>query len=470
MTLLNDLFETLGRRAQPENVAGLILRGMGDHLANAEKKLLAKATRQAWWVSSMPQVFWKPTGMQRQTRVATVLIPVVATPADPARPDDMLDYVGRLGQTVGRPLGSLDFKRDRLNREARRAAGLGDLSKRQYNKRFRLLARMEKKARKLAREWTKAELLQVAKSRLACRLTVADLGGDLDTAAFVAYLTATLNRRSVFTAGSQERAYDEIADLLLGRVKRSATAAWWAVAHVLPDADVVARLDDEHKGRLLGLWHAALAAAADILKGVDAACAVNRQTMVVRRGNDSSTWNAAAGAWNKVREGYVAVLYALGAEEVWERQCLGKVPRLMAGDVTAWHMRSGEEICHPDVKVWALLPPPWEVLEGRAGRTRQNVEAACKLCGVDPVKSGWTAPRPGGREAAAFAPTPELVHGVAVTSPALAAVLRKAGWFSGKAARPLPEGTPAVDVVRDDKGFALSARPEVESPAETERG
>jgi hypothetical protein len=62
-----------------------------------------------------------------------------------------------------------------------------------------------------------------------------------------------------------------------------------------------------------------------------------------------------------------------------------------------------------------------------------------------------------------------LVHGVAVTSPALAAVLRKAGWFSGKSTRPLPEGTPAVDVVRDDKGFALSARPEVPSPAETER-
>jgi hypothetical protein len=148
---------------------------------------------------------------------------------------------------------------------------------------------MERKARKMAREWTKAELLQVAKSRLACRLTVADLNGDLDTAAFVAYLTATLNRRSVFTAGPQERAYDEIADMLLARVKRSPAASWWAVAHVLPDADVVARLDDEDKGQLLGLWHAALVAAAGILREVDAACPINRQTMVVRRGNDSST-------------------------------------------------------------------------------------------------------------------------------------------------------------------------------------
>jgi hypothetical protein len=470
MTPLQDLFDTLSRRLPPEAVARLILDRIGDRLPDAEKRLLTKATRPAWWASSMSQDFWKPVGMERQAQVAAALAPSVPVPGDTRRPDLMLDYVRRLGETVARPLGHLDFKRDRLNREARRAAGLGELSKRQYNKRFRLLARMEKKARKLAREWTKAELLQVAKSRLACRLTPADLNGDLDTAAFIAYLTATLNRRSVFTAGAQERAYDEVADMLLARVKQSPAAGWWAVAHVLPDADVVARLDDEHRGRLLGLWHAALVAAAGILQEVDAACPVNRQTMVVRRGNDSSTWNAAAGAWNKTREGYVAVLYALGADAVWEAQCLGKVPRLMAGDVTAWHMASGDDVSHPDVKVWAALPPPWEVLEGRASCTKDVVEAVCRQHGVDPVKSGWTAPRPGGRQAAAFRPTPELVHGVAVTSPALAAVLRKAGWFSGKAARPLPEETPAVDVVRDAQGFALSARPEVESPAETEPG
>jgi hypothetical protein len=469
MSLVHDLFQTLGRRARPEDVAGLIRHGMADRLSDAEKKLLARAARRAWWASSMPEHFWTPAGMERQARVAATLIPAVAAPEDTSQPDAMLDYVNQLGGAVGGRVGSLDFRHDRLNREARRAAGLGHLSKRQYNKRFRLLARMENKARKLAREWAKADLLQVAKSRLACRLTLDDLN-DVDTAAFVAYLTATLNRRSVFTAGSQERAYDEVAAMLLRRVRASAAAGWWAVAHVLPDADVVAYLTEEQKGRLLGLWHAALITAADVLRGVDAACAINRRTMVVRRGNDSSTWNAAAGAWNKVREGYATVLYALGAEEVWERQCLGKVPRLMAGDVTAWHLFGGDDVCHPDVKVWAALPPPWEVLAGRAVCTRQDVEAACRAHGVDPVKAGWTAPRPGGRQAVAFSPTPELVHGVAVTSPALAAVLRKAGWFSGKAARPLPEGAPAVEVVRDDQGFALSARPVVRSPTGPERG
>lgn len=469
MTLLNDLFDTLGRRVLPEKVAALISEGLAGGLSPAEQRLLAGAQRPGGGASSMSQDFWKPAGMDRQLGVAASLVPAVPAPADRTRPEALLDYVGRMEETLGVRPGNLDFKRDRLNREARRAAGLGEMSKRQYNKRFRLLARMDRKARKLAREWTRAELFQVAKSRLACRLTPEDFCGDLDTAAFVAYLTATLNRRSVFTAGPQERAYDEVADLLRRRLQASATASWWAVAHVLPDADVVARLTEGQKGRLLGLWHAALVTAAGFLRDVDAAGPVNRRTMVVRRGNDSSTWNAAAGAWNKVREGYVAVLYALGAGEVWERQCLGKVPRLMAGDVTAWHRAGGDEVSHPDVKVWASLPPPWEVLEGRAACSLDDVEAACRAHGVDPVKGGWTAPRPGGRPAAPFCPTPELVHGVAVTSPALAALLRKAGWFSGKAAAPLPEGTPAVEVVRDGQGFALSARPEVKSPAETER-
>jgi hypothetical protein len=47
------------------------------------------------------------------------------------------------------------------------------------------------------------------------------------------------------------------------------------------------------------------------------------------------------------------------------------------------------------------------------------------------------------------------VHGVAVSDPALAALLRKAGWFSGKAAKPVDV---AVVVERDPTGAALEAR------------
>jgi hypothetical protein len=53
-----------------------------------------------------------------------------------------------------------------------------------------------------------------------------------------------------------------------------------------------------------------------------------------------------------------------------------------------------------------------------------------------------------------FHPTPELVHGVEVSSPGLAKVLRDTGWFSGKRAGP---GEGAAVVERDAHGFAIRA-------------
>jgi hypothetical protein len=104
--------------------------------------------------------------------------------------------------------------------------------------------------------------------------------------------------------------------------------------------------------------------------------------------------------------------------------------RLMAADVAAWH-RSADGKLHPDTVVWATLPPPWDVLTGWEACTRSDVEKACRNAGVDAEKNGWVGPRPSPR-AVAFRPTPELVHGVAVSNPYLADWLRRAGAFSGK--------------------------------------
>jgi hypothetical protein len=86
---------------------------------------------------------------------------------------------------------------------------------------------------------------------------------------------------------------------------------------------------------------------------------------------------------------------------------------------------------HADTLVWQALPSPWLVLRGEASCTRADIEAACEVHGVDPQKTGWAKARP--RTAVAeFRPTPELVHGVAVSNPYLAAYLRRLGVFSGK--------------------------------------
>jgi hypothetical protein len=75
------------------------------------------------------------------------------------------------------------------------------------------------------------------------------------------------------------------------------------------------------------------------------------------------------------------------------------------------------------------------------------------------VKNGWTA-LPPERKVAAFRPTPELVHGVTVSNPQLAAALRKAGWFSGKRAVSLSEEQGSVRVYYDRHGFVLGAEDE----------
>ncbi|MGW3044904.1 hypothetical protein ACWC9T_33810, partial [Kitasatospora sp. NPDC001159] len=162
-------------------------------------------------------------------------------------------------------------------------------------------------------------------------------------------------------------------------------------------------------------------------------CPLERDTMIVRRGNDSSTWNQAAQAWNTARAHWLALLTELDRVEVLDRICPGKVPRLMAADVAYWHRMSGGGL-HPDTYVWAELPLPWEVLRGEKECPRSLVEAVCARHGVDPVAGAWTAPRPAA-EAVAFRRTPELVHGVAVTDPLMASALRSAGIFSGKGKR-----------------------------------
>lgn len=218
----------------------------------------------------------------------------------------------------------------------------------------------------------------------------------------------------------------------------------------MPDAEVVRHLTDEQKGVLLGRWWDLLTAMAKELGTIHAETNFDRAKMIVSKGDDSTTWNQVAGAWNKAREQWVSILHALGADDVLDVLCPGKVMRLMAADVAYLHRRKGGDV-HPDTVVWSVLPPPWQVVTGDIACTRAMVTDACRRIGVDPAS--WVTPR-AERRAVAFTPTPELVHGVAVTSPGLALVLRKAGVFSGKAVA--FGSVPANAIIeRDEHGAAL---------------
>jgi hypothetical protein len=148
--------------------------------------------------------------------------------------------------------------------------------------------------------------------------------------------------------------------------------------------------------------------------------------MVVRRGNDSSTWNEAAGAFNKARDGWLNTLHVLQMDDVLDVCAPGKAMRLMAADV-AWGHRNFGEGLDPDTKVWNALPKPWEVMDGTKRCNRTTIEKACAA--ADTKHGGWIKPRE--VVAVPFKPTPELVHGVVCSDPALAKMLKAAGYFGG---------------------------------------
>ena len=251
-------------------------------------------------------------------KVAHVLF-AVAPPGDPQDVEAVRAYLAAVEKTIGKQVGRNDFKHDRLSAPQRAALGI-DISRRQYNKRFRLTAKIEQKLARRDREVARRGLVLASKSRLASQLTWEQFSSDVPTACFVAYYMARCNLRSIFTTNAQVRPYDTACDAMMKALRKSQSTNWLAVAHVMPDEQVVAKLGEREKGELLGRYYEMLVGAAAFLREVWDAGGISAQTMIVRRGNDSSTWNLMAGAWNKLRDGWFALVQAMGADEVLERR------------------------------------------------------------------------------------------------------------------------------------------------------
>lgn len=466
--MLRQLFDSLQRRPRPEDIAEMIYTAFGDQLTSPELRTLNRAVRgslrrAAHDFTSMMEDFHRPLVPERQSRKADVIFKqgfLARVPGEPGilnivnHPKVFIAKARYLCAQIHKEFGKGDFKADRLNDAARQAKGL-DISRRRYNKLFRFMSRFEKKIETYALELRKYRAGRIAKSNLATEVSWEDFSADPWAAAFAAYFSARSNRRSVFTNQKQDRPYDLICDMLLDRFKRAPSAGGWrTIAQVMPDADVVCHLDSADRLHLFGQWTAILEDLSRLLKQTWEKSGFDRKTMIVRQGDDSSTWNALAGAWNAARQGWLGLVDGIGLWALLETLCPGKVMRLMAADVAYWHRASGGTL-EPDTLVWAELPAPWEVFSGAATLTRAQVEEVCAKHGVDARKKGWTHGRED-REAVEWKPTPELVHGVVVTHPELALVLRRAGWFSGKAAEPIDE---EVEILRDKTGAALQAAP-----------
>lgn len=427
------LFKTLNQRKRPEDVAQMIVDILGDKLNSEQNRIIEKAAQNSlknnfWGYTHMAQEFVQPVGAKRQMNKASQLFNIDIESLDPNNPDHILRLIQTISAVLKKTVGENNFKTDRPNKEQRKAANI-DLSKRAYNKRWRLIKRLENRLLKYSKECTKLEFQKISKHGIIHRVTKENFLKDTDSACFVAYYTARCNLRSEFTVDGQQRPFDEISQMLFQRCLKNTTTNWYLIAHVYPNIEVLTHLSDQQKGELLGTWTSILQDIAKLLKELWQTNDINRQTMIVKKGNDSTTWNNTAGAWNKSRDNWINLIYAIGMDEMLDSICFGKVLRLMAGDVAWWHMSIGNKL-DPNTQVWNKLPLPWEVFDGTAQCNRNTIREVCKMADIDPEKSGWIAPRE--HKVVPFKPTPELVHGVTVHNPFLAQILKQHRYFSGK--------------------------------------
>jgi hypothetical protein len=441
MTTLNPdldwLYQTLQRREQPERIAERALALLGGDAPKsvraAAKPVVAASLFQRFGWSSMSNKFrdvdTADTQIAKGIELADLFLGQKISASSLTG-----DAVARsLSECIHRRDGAANFFVDRLNGEERAAAGL-TLSRRRYNKLFRLAGRIEAKNAEVKKEARKRQLTLIGKSMLACDIAPGDFADKPFTACFIAYFTARSKLRSEATLSGQQKPFDQLSAALLDACAKHEDANWFAIARVFPRDDVLKRLSDDQKGALLGRWYGILVETAALLEAAFQDSGIDLDTMIVRRGNDSTTWNVFAAAWNRARDHWMALVAALGMSQVFEALLPGKCLRLMAGDVAAWHAAIGSGL-HPDTKIWRDLPKPWLVLRGQAICTRSMIEHACATHGVAPQKSGWSAPRPR-NHVSTFRPTPELVHGVSVQNPYLAGMLKRMGRYSGKTFKP----------------------------------
>jgi hypothetical protein len=433
---LHALYGALSERWTTERVARALLAldlGLPPRAVHMLQR--AAGSKRRW--TSMSETFERALAPRAQVAVARGLFPMVPGPRRADDPGALRQYIAALMAALG--VTGTHFAHDRPAR-AHRSGPFR--SKRAFNKRIRFLHRFVAKVARFERMATFERLSRVAKTRLAMLIEREAFLADPRTAAFVAWMTARLGRRSVFTCGSQDRAFDQVAaELLRGLGPK---AHWFTVAQVHPAPEVLAKLSAQDQGRLLGSWHQVMVQAATVLDGLARTGRYDLERFVVRRGNDSSSWNGAAGAFNKAREGWLNTARALGHGAMLDALLPGKALRLMAADVVAWH-RTMKQPLDPDTRVAARLPKPWAVVLGRVPCGRAQVLAACKAEAV--TGRGWFEPRRG--KVARSTLTRELVHGVEVSSPALAATLRRAGAFAGpsKAGRLRAGRVPAFERV-----------------------
>lgn len=436
------LGQSLRRRVPTYEVATDILFLLAGDQLKADSKLykrLAKLSKdRPWWSSFGDDDFDRVDPADTQLKTFHKLFPLRTT-VDPFNVDGLRGLATRAREWLGAV--EFDNAADALI-NFREISPRSGMSRDGLRKRLRFLRRFEEKIARVEDGLSLRQAQMAAKSRLAYQINTTQVD-DL-TLAFVSYLTARSNRRSVFMVGSQSRAKDKIVEGLFELMEENRGTNWFQVALVMPTPKVMSHLTQEELGILIGRSHLVMSSCADHLSVLFEQLPERmRDEMVMVKGVDSSRWNAYAGALNTIRSMWINAVLASTMAPILDSYLPGKAPRLMASDLVWWYRNSGEPL-HADTRMFAAVPRPWDVIHGEASLGREEILAIAKQFGdVDAEKTGWVGPR-APEKAERPEAEPALVHGIIVTDPLLAKSLRRCGVFSGKKLKHLADLPDAI--------------------------
>lgn len=327
---IDRLYASLDSRLRAEDVAALILAS-GQEFTPAEASALRQAARRGNPSAADTPPAPEPLAALRR-RDPYELSAAITDP----------DAVRLIGYGVGEPIfwtatEQADGRLGRLDREVR---GI-KLSRRQYNRGWRVLTKVDARIGKLEVALRSRGLPLAGRAGLAADITADRFRRDPAAGALAAYLAARRRRR--FGGDSP---MDQIARLLLGRLHDGSD--WWLVARVHCSTQVAGRLSPAERAALLSRWSELTVAMAGALRHAwDPA--VDRATMLAAPGAASSTWNIIAQAYNAARSGWLGVVSTLDAP----------APDRDPGKAA---LMTVEESPTTNLAAWTALPPPWEVL------------------------------------------------------------------------------------------------------------
>ncbi len=359
------------RRPMYEDVAEIILDIIGDNLATQDRVLLARAAKksvfkEAWAYKTMAPDYSRPHGSMKLVRKAEELFCVdkALTPLECEDVKKIRILLNTISNQVGYESSRCDFIKDRCNRPERKQLGI-EHTKRQYNKRWRFLKRMERKISRMEEEDRKYKFLRLGSSALVHQMTEEEIQSDMPTACFIAYYHARLSGPGFLDT----KAYDRVSEMLCRHAMSSETVNLSAIAYIYPGQVVLKKLSEFEKGKLLGVWYNKLSNLAGELKVIWKETGINLTTMNIEKGNDYYTWNLVANAWNRTREHWIEMLYSMRVHGLLHSLCPGRALNLFSSNPYS----QGQF----EKKVWHSIPKPWDVIEGKEQCTKEMIEKKC---------------------------------------------------------------------------------------------